>query len=365
MISIKKFLEDTSARRDPAPIWDEKVLLDLALAAYRSSLLEMGECSEDACPSVGDELKDGLGKLTENLFPGISPETLKGAEARVRELLQNWGGRAATHYREKAAEVKEILLVMAHAAESVVARDVRCAAQINEVTTRLKTIADLDDLPQIRASIEKSAVELKTSIARMTEEGKAAITQLQKEVASFQVKLEEAEHMASCDRLTGLRNRHSVVGHIEAMMSASVPFCVAVFDIDGFKSVNDTYGHIVGDELLQMFAAELRTRCRTTDVVGRWGGDEFVILLDCEISEAIGQTERVKEWVCGNYTAHGTAGPVKLGVATSVGVAEYIHGETLNELFARADAEMYRSKAASRQALVGAGVKSGHARMRP
>ena len=74
--------------------------------------------------------------------------------------------------------MKELLLVMARTAESVSARDQRCAGQMSAVTERLKAIASLEDLTEIRASIEKSATELKTSIDRMTAEGKEALEHL-------------------------------------------------------------------------------------------------------------------------------------------------------------------------------------------
>jgi diguanylate cyclase (GGDEF)-like protein len=145
-----------------------------------------------------------------------------------------------------------------------------------------------------------------------------------------------------------------VESQIESRMAAALPFCVAILDINEFKQVNDTYGHVVGDELLQMFATELKSRCRSTDTVGRWGGDEFIILLDAGMRVAKGQTDRVREWVCGNYSLHGRSGTMKLRVNASMGIAEYFQGESLKGLIARADAEMYRHKAASRAQAVGA-----------
>ena len=348
MISIKKYLDAAHGGSTLEYDSEGKELISEAIAAYRSSLAEMGNCSLDACPGLGRDLKLSLGKIGESLSNDSSLKEIQATERSVREKLKDWGARAAKHYRQKTAEVKEILIVMAHTAESVGARDERCAQQINEVTTQLRTIANLEDLTQIRSSIEKSAAELKTSIGRMADEGKAAIDQLRVEVTKFQVKLEEAEHLASCDSLTGLRNRLALEGQIDIRMNKGLPFCVAILDIDGFKQVNDEYGHVVGDELLQMFAAELKSRCRATDMVGRWGGDEFIILLDAGMRIAKAQTDRVREWVCGSYTLHARSGAMKLRVDASMGLAEHFQGETMKGLLARADAEMYRHKAASR-----------------
>jgi diguanylate cyclase (GGDEF)-like protein len=308
----------------------------------------MGNCGQAACPALGEELKQGLAKLRENLRPKLSCERVEETESGVREQLQGWGQRASAHYRQQTSEVKEILLVMARTAESVGERDQRCAWQITEVTMRLKGIAKLEDLTEIRESIKKSALDLKISIDRMTAEGKAAIDKLRAEVSSYQARLEEAEETASRDALTGLRSRPWVEGQIEQSVHLGAPFCVAIIDINEFKQVNDEHGHLVGDELLKQFAAKMRSVCRSTDTIGRWGGDEFILLLHCGIHEAKAQVDRLREWVCGNYTVQGGTAPRKLRVAASIGLAERLPGEAMKALVDRADTEMYREKMASR-----------------
>jgi diguanylate cyclase (GGDEF)-like protein len=276
-------------------------------------------------------------------------ETLQGTDRQVQEQLQGWGRRTARHYQQKSDEVKELLIVMAQMAESVGARDQRCAGQINEVTARLTAIASLDNLTEIRSSIEKSAAELKTSITRMTAEGKAAIDRLREQVSTYRTKLDEAERIASRDALTGLRNRLCVESLIERKIGVGVALCVAIADIDGFKNVNDKHGHLIGDELLKQFATELVSACRSTDVIGRWGGDEFIIMFECGFPDASAQTDRLRKWVCGNYTVSEKSGAQKLKVDASIGLAEHMPGETMKDLLARADAAMYEQKAASKK----------------
>jgi len=189
MISLKKYLDTEEApleamcetegmarRNEEAP--DGNVLLPAAMTAYRSALIEMGLCSLDASPTLGPELKQGLCKLEQSLSSGVTNEVVEAARSGAQQQLQSWGRRTAMHQRQQAGEVKEILLVMARTAESVGQRDQRCARQITEVTTRLKSMANLEDLTEIRACIEKSASELKTSIDRMTAEGNAVLDQL-------------------------------------------------------------------------------------------------------------------------------------------------------------------------------------------
>jgi diguanylate cyclase (GGDEF)-like protein len=355
MISLKKYLDSTQAGAEAACEPDEHDILPAAIAAYRSALREMGGCSQAACPALGEDLKRSLCGLEEGLSVAMSGATVAVTEQKVREQLREWGGQTARHYSRKTGEVKALLIVMAHTAESVGERDQRCARQLNEVTTRLEGIASLEDLTEIRASIEKSAAELKTSVNRMAEEGKAAIEQLRAEVSSYQIKLEEAEEIACRDALTGLRSRLWMEGQIERSIGAGVPLCIAIVDIDEFKKVNDQYGHLTGDELLKLFAAELRSACRSTDLIGRWGGDEFIILLDCGMREAKAQIDRLRAWVCGTYKIQKRPGPGQLRVEASIGLAEHLPGEPIKELLDRADADMYEQKSASR--VNGAGSK--------
>ena len=348
MISLKRYLDSVPAGSISNCRQDRDGIVSVAITAYGSAIVAMGRCSMDACPGLGGELKQQLDDLNRNLCVDANCETLVATDRKVQEQLQGWGRRTARHYQQKSDEVKELLIVMAHMAESVGARDQRCAGQINEVTARLTAIVSLDNLTEIRSSIERSAAELKTSIERMTTEGRAAIDRLREQVLTYRTKLEEAEEIASRDALTGLRNRLCVESLIERQIGAGVTFCVAIVDIDGFKRVNDEHGHLTGDELLKQFAAELVSACRSTDVIGRWGGDEFIIVLECGFPEANAQIKRLSNWVCGNYTIPGNPSTQKLRVDASIGLAEHISDEAMKDLLARADAAMYEHKAASK-----------------
>jgi diguanylate cyclase (GGDEF)-like protein len=348
MISIKKYLDSNAPTIEQNAEAVQQEPFAAALDAYGTSLLEMGHCSLDACPGLGDDLKQSLGRLKAELSPALNSEKLAAHGEQAREQLRAWGRSAARHYQGKAREVKEMLLTMAHTAESVSARDQRCAGQMSAVTERLKAIATLEDLTEIRVSIDRSAAELKTSIDRMTEEGKAVLDHLKKQVEDYQARLDEAEKIASRDALTGMSSRVYVEGQIERRIESCATFCVAIVDIDGFKKVNDAHGHLTGDELLKQFAGELRSACRSTDVIGRWGGDEFILLFDSGLEEAEAQTERLRKWVCGNYSVPGKTGTLKLRIDASIGLAAHAAGEGMNDLVGRADAAMYEQKATAR-----------------
>jgi diguanylate cyclase (GGDEF)-like protein len=354
MISLKKYLDSPLEVPGRTEDSGQQNLFDAAIEAYGSALAEMGNSSVQACPGISNPLQEALESLRVGLSPHMSCADLSTTDAGVCEQLRAWSQATVRHYHQKTCEVKELLLVIARTAESVSTRDLDCAGHLNLVTDRLKTIASLEDLTEIRDSIEQSAKELKTSIERMAEEGKTVISQLQMQVADYQTKLEEAEEMVSRDALTGLSSRLYVENQIETRIEANAPLCVAIIDIDGFKAVNDTYGHLAGDEVLKQFGGELKMACRSTDLIGRWGGDEFILLFDCALAEAEKQLDRIRKWICGNYTIHPRSGEIRLTVSASIGLAALDAGADMKDLLAHADAAMYEQKARSRKLRKGA-----------
>lgn len=151
---------------------------------------------------------------------------------------------------------------------------------------------------------------------------------------------------AMTDPLTGLFNRRAFFAAANAMIATQMrkkrPVSVLAFDLDHFKSVNDRFGHSVGDETLRLFAATASANMRATDVVGRLGGEEFVAILPGSAADAAGVAERVRAAfeVAGVEIA---GSPV--GSTVSIGVAEAVPPlAEFGELLGRADAALYRAK---------------------
>jgi diguanylate cyclase (GGDEF)-like protein len=273
---------------------------------------------------------------------------VRGTGRQVEEQLQQWGGRTAEYLKAKTNDVKELLIALATTAESMGKQDQRYAQRLGDFTSQLKTIADLDDLAQMRASLVKRAAELKNCVDEMAQDSNKSLTQLRAEVSNYETKLKTVEQLAFRDALTGLVNRRSVEERIDWRIEREQAFCVVIVDLDRFKHVNDTHGHVAGDSLLKQFGQELRSNIRPSDIVGRWGGDEFIMVLDCDLPGARSQIERMKKWVLGDYTLQVGSNEVKISVGASFGVAQWQSGETALQITERADASMYHGKELSR-----------------
>jgi diguanylate cyclase (GGDEF)-like protein len=124
-----------------------------------------------------------------------------------------------------------------------------------------------------------------------------------------------------------------------------IPFCVVLFDLNRFKLINDTFGHQAGDDLLRQFAEKLKQKSRATDMIGRWGGDEFLSILSGNIDQVKFHAQRLQREVCTRYMLHGADGFYStLDIEAAAGVAQWQPEESQRQVVTRADAEMYRDK---------------------
>ena len=159
--------------------------------------------------------------------------------------------------------------------------------------------------------------------------------------------------VAYTDALTGLGNRRLLETQLEAELARAraqaYDFSVVILDIDHFKSVNDTYGHNVGDDILRQLANLLRAGVRTSDHLGRWGGEEFLMILpalNCQQAQEL--CVRLKQ----NIANHSFTGAGSLTV--SLGVAVYTPEDDCERLLGRADEALYRAKHAGRNRVMAA-----------
>jgi len=169
---------------------------------------------------------------------------------------------------------------------------------------------------------------------------------------SLRSNVQAAMEMAVVDPLTGLNNRRYLQSHLATLMEQcgqkGRPLSAMVLDIDFFKRVNDDHGHDVGDEILQGFASRMKRVVRSADLVCRFGGEEFVIVMPetrRDIAKRI--AERVRAAVAGTpFPIRG--GAETLPITVSIGLAESHGGEPPEALFKRADQALYLSKSSGR-----------------
>jgi diguanylate cyclase (GGDEF)-like protein len=218
-----------------------------------------------------------------------------------------------------------------------------------------------EDLPLFCEKIE-SALDAQKLIERLSRQVKMyrIESEAAKKIArNKQVEMEsvmvQASEVAQVDALTFLLNRRMIVRELQDEVLRAQRYnsmlSISIIDVDKFKLVNDTYGHPVGDEVLKQVACQLREHTRRPDMVGRYGGEEFLILLpnsdsNAAIEQAIRLGKEIRETVV-------AIKEYRLSVTVSIGIAQFnVDVDTWDTLLNRADNAMYKAKSKGRDCWV-------------
>ncbi|NEX64342.1 GGDEF domain-containing protein [Noviherbaspirillum galbum] len=172
------------------------------------------------------------------------------------------------------------------------------------------------------------------------------VQNLRQLLSATRYQLEHYEEKSVRDDLTGLYNRRHIKSELEqARLQANaenVPFCLCVIDIDRFKEINDNNGHLAGDTILKEFSKVASNSIRDSDMLGRYGGDEFLLLLkNTDLKGAVMHAERLRVYA---HFLDFQKVLTQKHISLSIGVAQYRPGEKIEDLMSRADSALYQAK---------------------
>ena len=209
----------------------------------------------------------------------------------------------------------------------------------------------LAELVYYDPALAERSQNLSRQVAQLTMDNGIIQRRLVEKQIEIEAVIAQANEVAHTDELTFLSNRRQIIGDLQReVMHADryqTPLSISMLDLDHFKLVNDSFGHTVGDQILRDTARRLRDNVREPDIVGRYGGEEFLVLLpNSGLEAAIGQAERLCRML---RTTPVMVEGREYRITLSAGVAQYKRGEEdWQKFLGRADAAMYQAKAEGR-----------------
>lgn len=339
MISIRKHLDRLDAVEG-----QERV----ALEAYVRTLEAIEAAAKDMAGGEGTQCREQMRMILAYLKGTRDNQTIDKSRAEsglaIRSLAE------AVNRRE--GDYKQIIRMVARAGATMAQTGTAHGKQLRQIASEVEAITHLDSAEIMRTRLSAQIDEMRQVAERAQREGDAQAQRLEQELDNVRACLKSTALLAETDPLTGLGNRRRAESAVRTAIEKSEPLCVLSFDLNGFKAINDTYGHAQGDSLLKLVAMHVRRSMRESDVVCRWGGDEFLVVMPkATLAEAQGAAGRLNSEVFGEFVLGRAGENVRVRITASMGIAELEAGESPEHLLERADRMMYGQKTTSRPVL--------------
>lgn len=282
----------------------------------------------------------------------LSMQQLYQLETSLREVIRKQG--TLKHSLDEATNSLRALLdsFISRLAQMTSSTD-EFHSKINQHSQRLKTIQDVSELNSIITDLVDDTMEMQHGLTQSRDELVTAREQVEaaeERIHELEVALETVSAKVREDQLTGAYNRRGLAEHFQREISRTErtrsPLCVALIDVDNFKQLNDHYGHLAGDDALIYLVDVIRSNIRPSDVVSRFGGEEFVLLMpDTSLEEAQDTIRRLQRELTKTFFL---ANNDRLVITFSAGVAQWHLGERDIDVIERADQAMYQAKLAGK-----------------
>lgn len=296
-------------------------------------------------------------ETVQSLIAGpLSNTSLADATKNLKEVIYKQGLLKNTLSEEKVV-VKNMMLTFVDRLSAMVSTTdnyQRTIRGFSQQISQAGNIADLNSvLSEIMTETQKAQEEASRSRDAMVD-ARQEVEKAEERIQALEQQLQQMGELVREDQLTGSLNRRgmdeSLDREIANALRRETPLCVALLDLDDFKRINDTHGHATGDEVLVHLVQVIRETLRKLDVIARFGGEEFVILMpETSPQDAVQIITRVQRELTKRIFMHESQ---RLLITFSAGVSVYHPGESQAELLKRTDVALYKAKNAGKNRIV-------------
>ncbi len=298
-------------------------------------------------------------RLRKTLVAGMSSHELADTVDRVLHLCDTYFEDTRTILGEREKELTSVVQVLRETLADLAGQAKSFNVDLMRSTDRIGTLANVDDIRDLKRLIATEAKELKHAVVEKQRRDDVLFTQMSKRVDALQTQLAEAQKQAELDPLTEIANRRGFDRALKEWTLLATrskqPFSIAMVDIDDFKKINDTYGHQVGDRVLLCLAQRLVEDAGDNQFVARVGGEEFAVLFRATTLESAVErtTATVKRVAALDYVFRIDGEDQRLRFTISAGVTEVNPGEATDDTIKRADRALYEAKRAGKNRAIG------------
>jgi len=342
--------------------------------AVQALLVMLKEFSFDLTEIGADRFKERVDALNVHFKSEDSARRIKADFDGSKDDILGFIESEKKYFAERESELKNIIQLLREGMTQLLGQNRSFNQHLYESNLRIEQVIYLDDIRKIKESLRSEVTKIKQNIHEKQQMDALQMNKLAQEVDVLRLDLEKVREESLTDGLTGLSNRMSFDSYINKMLDRTAiswrSFALIMCDIDDFKKINDTYGHQTGDRMLRAFAKECKASFRPEDFIGRYGGEEFVIVLPkATLKQALKRAKSFCASIAGKrylldenndapqtnesdviheifdiFLGHQHKPANTLGFTISVGVSVLSKNDTIDTMIERADQALYLAK---------------------
>jgi len=328
MISLRKEMRDAENAEGRARAL-AKAFLNLLSVIPKAALpanADLSAQSKENLDEVGEPLKGE---------PRVPEIDAAGAAAikQVDEICKS--NKVAIEERDAA--LKETVETVAWAINSFRSHGERHKSNLTRLADGFETLSKVEEIGEMRRRLRESVMSLRETVEQMRQENEESVKRLETQVTAFQERVEQARKETAVDRLTGLGSRREAEKYLQKSGKREGLICIVLFDIEGFKAINQAYGTMFGDKLLRAVTHALRERFPGDGNLFRWGADEFLAITEGSQKARLDQARGICEsFAQSSYVTSDGGTKQKVSANLAFGVALAVRGESTDDWYRRA-----------------------------
>jgi diguanylate cyclase len=332
---------------------------DVFLRAIESMLCFLKSFALDLSEIRSDRFKALMDDLSRKFSSTENPKRLELEFERQKDDILEFIQLQHKYIADRDNELRDIIDLLTKAMASMDVGNREFYRRIYDRSEKMEQITLLNDIRKIKNALQQEIGQIRKIVDGQKDQDRRQMHRLASQVDSLRHELERTRARSMTDGLTGVYNRQAFDEALSDLItrcrSMNADFCLLMADMDDFKKINDTYGHLVGDQVLVAFCQKCRQSIRGDDVLARYGGEEFAILLPgANLENALKKGNQICDAIASaRYQVSGDdRNGDYLSVTVSIGVALFKKDDTAEAIIARADKSLYKAKKSGKNCVV-------------
>ena len=324
------------------------------LSYYRQSLLTVLEYLRDFSLDIkeieSEAYKNDIDDLSTFFASDKKLRKTKSVFDKHKKRIHRYIERQRVYIQDREKELKDIIDLLAKALATLDSENQVYNQKIYAQSEKIEQITRLDDIKRIKQELTDQIEQMRETVRQKQSHDIGELELLSKKVSVLDTELKKARAESMLDGLTGIGNRRAFDLKIREMVEiasrSGSELSVLMLDIDDFKKINDGFGHQTGDRVLVALARKCHSLIRNDDIIVRYGGEEFVILLpNASLDNAVIKADKICKTIASTRYALDDIEPGNtLSITISIGVSTFSNGDSPMTVMERADGALYQAK---------------------